>query len=70
MMEPDSWGEYRRLVLSELERVNNRAAAIESKVDALRMEMVGIKAKATAYGGIAGIVFGAIVAGVAKAVFR
>lgn len=77
----DSWDEYRKLILSELERLSRRADdierkvdvranAIEDKVDSLRMDMMGIKAKATAYGSIAGIIFGALTAVVAKAFIK
>lgn len=61
----ESWSEYRRLVISELERANSGIAALNLRVDVLRDEfrrdLLTLKLKAAAWGGAAGavpVVFG------------
>ena len=67
------WLEYRRLVLNELERLDEaiknldkkldeRDKAQDVKVSAINLELLTLKIKASVYGAIAGAIFSGIVA--------
>lgn len=64
------WGEYKLLVLDQLEKLTNRIASLESKVDVFRADdMAGVKVeiallkqKAGLWGAIAGLVPSALAA--------
>ena len=69
----ESWQEYRRLVLAELERLDEaiknldkkldeRDKAQDVKVSAINMELLTLKIKASVYGALAGAIFSALVA--------
>lgn len=57
------WGEYRRLILAELERINNAVRDLSERVERFRQEDVGqmktdiaiLKFQAALWGAIAGI---------------
>lgn len=80
MSEPpintNGWGEYRRLILSELERIGRDIGAINSKIDRLReedisqvkMDITLLKFQAAMWGGGAGIIFGAIATVILKVI--
>ena len=58
------WGEYRRLILAELERISNDIRALNEKVERFRQEDVSkmktdialLKLQAALWGAVAGIV--------------
>ena len=67
------WLEYRRLVLNELERLDEaiknldtkldeRNKAQDTKVSAINLELLTLKIKASVYGALAGAIFSALVA--------
>ncbi len=67
------WLEYRRLVLNELERLDEaiknldkkldeRDKAQDVKVSAINLELLTLKIKASVYGALAGAIFSALVA--------
>lgn len=51
-----SFREYRRLILSELERLNTSLLDLHKKVDDLHSEMTVLKVKAGFFGALAGLV--------------
>ncbi len=66
------WLEYRRLVLNELERLDEaiknldtkldeRDKAQDTKVSAINLELLTLKIKASVYGALAGAIFSALV---------
>ncbi len=69
----ESWQEYRRLVLAELERLDvaiknldekldKRDKEQDAKVSAINLELLTLKIKASVYGALAGAIFSALVA--------
>lgn len=58
------WLEYRRLILSELERISKALGEVDKKVDALRtddlsslkVEIAMLKVKSGAWGGLGGLI--------------
>lgn len=64
MTEDASWGEYRRLVLQELERINSGLDAANESINKLRREDIAqiktdiaiLQLKAGAWGGLAGVI--------------
>lgn len=62
--ERTSWGEYRRLILAELERISRDIRAVNDKVEKFRQEDVAqmktdialLKFQAALYGTIAGVI--------------
>ncbi len=75
------WLEYRRLVLNELERLDEaiknldkkldeRDKAQDVKVSAINMELLTLKIKASVYGAIAGAIFSGIVAVITALIYR
>lgn len=75
------WLEYRRLVLNELERLDEaiknldkkldeRDKAQDVKVSAINLELLTLKIKASVYGAIAGAIFSGIVAVITALIYR
>jgi serine/threonine protein kinase HipA of HipAB toxin-antitoxin module len=68
------WMEYRRLILSELERVGREISLINAKIDRFRQEDLAqiktdlalLKFQAGAWGAGGGILFGAIMTAVLR----
>jgi hypothetical protein len=64
MAERTSWGEYRRLILAELERISKDIRELNAKMEAFRQQDVAqmktdialLKFQAALYGAISGIV--------------
>jgi hypothetical protein len=56
------WSEYRRLVLSELERINDTLDKIQRDLSGIKTEVEILKFKASVWGVAAGGVSGAVVA--------
>ena len=62
--ERTSWGEYRRLILAELERISKDIRSVNDKVERFRQEDVAqmktdialLKFQAALYGAISGII--------------
>jgi hypothetical protein len=52
----DSWSEYQRLVLAELERHNQWLAALDQKLDDIRVELATLKVRSGFWGALAGLV--------------
>ena len=72
------WIEYRRLILSELERIGHEIRAVNEKVDRFRVEDLSriktdialLKFQAAMWGGIGGTAFGAIATAIVKLWFK
>ena len=52
----DSWSEYRRLVLSELERLNEGIEVLKKEIAAARRDIAILQVKAGVWGFMAGLV--------------
>lgn len=60
---PENWGEYRRLILSELERISRDLELLSDKLDHFRQDEISkikidvamLKVKAGAWGAIGGL---------------
>ncbi len=67
---PESWLEYRKLILSEQQRMNDTLSMLNDKIDRLRIEDIGkikgeiilLKFQAAMWGGAAGTALTAIFA--------
>lgn len=59
-MTDDSWSEYRRLVLSEIERIDRRLSDMEGKIDKrltrISEDLVALKVKAGIWGFCCGLI--------------
>lgn len=72
MSVEDNFGEYRRLILGELERLSDAMHACNAKIDALRaddissmkVEIAMLKVKAGMVGALAGSLGGAVIAAI------
>lgn len=72
------WEGYRRLILSELERINGNIGNINEKIERFRQEDISnlktdialLKFQAATYGAVAGVVFSAIVSVIMTLVFK
>lgn len=61
--EAADWGEYRRLILSELSRIAAAVAEVDKKVDnirtqeisAIKVEVAMLQVKSGVWGGVAGL---------------
>lgn len=60
---PESWGQYRRLILAELERINQAVSRVDQKLEQFRSEDLSqiktdialLQLKASLWGGMAGV---------------
>ena len=52
----NNWGEYRRLVLTELEHLHKSVDHLQSDVSACRIEIAMLKVKASMWGAIGGLI--------------
>ncbi len=59
--ESNGWNEYKRLVVSELDRLDESINKLSGKIDAMREDMVSLKVKMAMIGAAAGVVVSAIV---------
>ena len=55
-MSTNGWGEYQKLVLNELERLNEQQEKINVKIDKLAIEIATLRVKAGMWGALAGTV--------------
>lgn len=58
--EVDGWGEYRRLILSELERLSRCVSEQTAEIGALRTEIATLKTEFRAKAGLWGAITGGI----------
>jgi hypothetical protein len=65
-MTDDSWGEYRRLVLSELERVDRSIRALHADVTTIKSEVTALKIKSGVWGLLGGLIPVVVAIGVSK----
>lgn len=62
---PEGWNEYRKLVVSQLEKLNHDLIMVSDKIDSLRndeisklqIQVATLKAQAALIGGMAGLIF-------------
>lgn len=77
----ESWQEYRRLVLAELERLDEAIKNLDEKLDkrdkeqdakvsAINLELLTLRIKASIYGALAGAIFSTLVAIVTALIYR
>ena len=77
----ESWQEYRRLVLAELERLDDAIKNLDEKLDkrdkeqdakvsAINLELLTLRIKASIYGALAGAIFSTLVAIVTALIYR
>ena len=59
----DGWSAYEKLVLSELEELKQGMVGLEEQVVLVRIDVARLKVKAGLWGGLAGLVPGAIAVG-------
>lgn len=75
------WLEYRRLVLNELERLDDAIKNLDEKLDkrdkeqdakvsAINLELLTLRVKAGIYGALAGAIFSTLVAIVTALIYR
>jgi len=58
--DTNSWREWSKFILKELERLNHQYEALDEKLNKLHVDLVTLKAKASIWGAIAGLIPGAI----------
>lgn len=56
----DGWGEYQRLVLAELERLDKSVKELHSKVEDLRGDVKVLYFKSGMWGAVAGLIPGVL----------
>jgi cytidylate kinase len=61
-MAPGEWEKYQKLVLAELERLNEEFKSIDEKVDNLAIDLATLKTKSKMWGAVAGFVVSFITA--------
>ena len=77
----EGWQEYRRLVLAELERLDDAIKNLDEKLDkrdkeqdakvsAINLELLTLRIKASIYGALAGAIFSTLVAIVTALIYR
>ena len=59
-LENGSWGEWRRLVLNELNRLNNDIEEVKTNINKLEVKFATEATKLTLYATFGGLVVGAI----------
>lgn len=52
----NGWDEWGRFVLKELERLNGNSEQLQQEIAAMRVEVAGLKVKASTWGGLAGLI--------------
>lgn len=53
--ETHEWIEYRRLILSELERLDKAVTELQNKISALKSDVLALQIKATLWGSVGGM---------------
>ena len=61
--DDNGWPEYQRLVLAELQRHGVWLAALDQKLDDLRVEVAMLKVRSGLWGAVAGLVAVAVMVG-------
>jgi len=61
-VENDTWIEYRKLVLSELERLNIKVMEIDQNLNSTKTDIAMLQIKAGLWGAISGVIPGLIAA--------
>lgn len=56
----NGWPEYRREVMERLQSLRDDVKALDDKVDGVRIDVAGLKIKASAWGALAGAVPAAV----------
>ena len=54
--ENGDWREYKKLVISEIDRLSEHIGSLESKIDNLRSDVVMLKVKSGIWGLFAGLI--------------
>ena len=54
--ENGDWREYKKLVISEIDRLSGHIGSLESKIDNLRSDVVMLKVKSGIWGLFAGLI--------------
>lgn len=54
----EAWSRYRKLVISELKRINNGVASLQKDVTAMQIQINGLMLRAGFYGAVGGAVAG------------
>ena len=54
--ENGDWREYKKLVISEIDRLSDHIGSLESKIDHLRGDVVMLKVKSGIWGLFAGLI--------------
>ena len=67
MTTGEDWNAYKKLVMSELDRISSRIGLLEKKIDLLRGDVIMLKIKSGVWGLMAGLI-PVTIAMVAKAI--
>jgi hypothetical protein len=59
--EANGWGEYRKLVVHELERLSNEIAGLRGDLQKVDRDVLSLKIKAGIWGGVAGTILGVVI---------
>lgn len=60
-MNENGWPEYRRLVLAELKRLEDKISCLERKIDAARLDLSALKGRASVWGAVGGVITAGLV---------
>lgn len=55
-MSNNSWTEYSKFILKELERLNNHFEMMDKQIQKLHIEIIMLKTKASVWGAMAGLI--------------
>lgn len=55
-MTGEDWNAYKKLVMSELDRISSRIGLLEKKIDLLRGDVIMLKIKSGVWGLMAGLI--------------
>jgi|TARA_Y100000310_G_scaffold289943_1_gene316747 hypothetical protein len=56
MTAGEDWNAYKKLVMSELDRISSRIGLLEKKIDLLRGDVIMLKIKSGVWGLMAGLI--------------
>jgi hypothetical protein len=64
----NGWGEYKRLVVSELDRLDGDIKVLTEKIDAMRADLIALRVKVGLIGAASGLIVGGVISLLVKVV--